>query len=629
MFQGPDEDAHFDYAFSIYAAGKLLNVREKAPDPYRQERTSSPYVSYLEVRAGFDNIRHLGFVKAPPDYGTDSFYRSIDRGAPPLRTPGAWGPSQLVGSPFAYYLLTAVWMWAAHFFTGDNVHLFFAARVFSAVLLACSLVLTYGILQRLRVGRWQRLALTVVVGIFPLTSFVSSYVQPENLALTLVCACIYLALRLRDSPRSTATLATLGAAAGLLLVTKPQYWAGAVFAVILFLQGTWWLEVRAGIDRLRTLALLVVPSLVLQAVNEWVVLGKPARALPGSISTVGPTYAAFEAAVRAGPVHLVHYVATYVGLTLQSFYVDGVTLSSFWGSFGWIDTPLAIPDWVARVRLATTFVVAALVIVHLALHLRRAAVAAWHRNGIAVRRLIAANPLVSSYLAFTTLMVALVVLTAGSIGPQGRYWLQVLPGVFYTVAIWGPLAAGGRRLSATTSAVLLSMLLAYAAVGSVAALGAIQDRYYGHGRQVAPVDVAALVPGPAARGAITYVVSSNRNMFAAPPEYWPPYEQRVPAGGTLAVGGWAAGPGGGKPDSVFVLVDGTRRFQAVVGDDTPIAPGAPPPAAEAGFDIILVVPDLPSGEHTLTLAVVSGGRLSKVPGALVAFTVIPAAEVIR
>ena len=94
--------------------------------------------------------------------------------------------------------------------------------------------------QVLRELHWQKsraLLLTAVVAFFPLTTFVASSVQPDNLALLLVLLCWYFTLRLRRTDVNISrSYLLLGIALGALLVTKYHIFlvtACAVFATVL------------------------------------------------------------------------------------------------------------------------------------------------------------------------------------------------------------------------------------------------------------------------------------------------------------------------------------------------------------------------------------------------------------
>src|SRR5262249_27267984 len=159
------------------------------------------------------------------------------------------------------------------------------------------------------------------IGFLPLTTFVSSYVQPDNLAFTLVSACFYLALRARRQPESARVLALLGLALGALLVTKVHFFAcvavpvGAMLAADALGRG---LPLR---KKLAGLLLLGLPSLLGCAVYQWTIWGTT-------------NYLTNPDLANGGTPLMVKVVGT-----LRDYY-NGASHRSFWGTFGWMDTPL-------------------------------------------------------------------------------------------------------------------------------------------------------------------------------------------------------------------------------------------------------------------------------------------------
>ena len=99
LLQNPDETSHIDYAFSIYSAGRLLNVRTPPSEwnvhpqfggrkdregvestPY--DLLSHQYTLYLIDATDFHRIRFHPNEKVPVDYGTSAYYRRVDDTAP-------------------------------------------------------------------------------------------------------------------------------------------------------------------------------------------------------------------------------------------------------------------------------------------------------------------------------------------------------------------------------------------------------------------------------------------------------------------------------------------------------------------------------------------------------------------
>ncbi|PZS07336.1 MAG: hypothetical protein DLM70_03680 [Chloroflexi bacterium] len=193
--EAPDEPSHLDYAFAIYSAGHLLNARDN-PITYGY---ASAYSTYLARQTMLHRIAFHPDAKVSGAYGSGGYYRALDRSAPrqTVRRGIVRAPQYLEVNPVGFYALLAGWIWLISHVTDSLVALFFAARLFSVLLLACSLILTYAIARELRFPSSRALLLTACVGFFPLTTFVSSYVQPDNLSLTAWSLCMYLALRIR------------------------------------------------------------------------------------------------------------------------------------------------------------------------------------------------------------------------------------------------------------------------------------------------------------------------------------------------------------------------------------------------------------------------------------------------
>jgi 4-amino-4-deoxy-L-arabinose transferase-like glycosyltransferase len=231
-FQSADEDVHFDYALSIATTHRLISAKEGRPDI-----DVHPTVTYLQDATGFHTILYNLNGRVSHDYGTRAYYRRIDASAPTVRSDFIARekriPYLLIYYPFGYYALDALFIGAGSFIThGSAIGSLFFARAFSVALLPCSLILIYLILVEMRVGLAQRLAILAIIGTFPLTSWVSAYVQPDNLAVTAVLLSLYVTLRLKRSPGDVGALAALGSSLALLLLTKVHFFLAVAPVVI-------------------------------------------------------------------------------------------------------------------------------------------------------------------------------------------------------------------------------------------------------------------------------------------------------------------------------------------------------------------------------------------------------------
>ena len=615
MFQGADEDAHFDYAYSIYAQHGLIRATDRPLEPDPNIRHSNPVVGYLERATGFDTTRRANLIPAPPGYGTRQFFAALDAGAP-TGEPQSFNPELVIGYPFGYYLLVAAWLWLVSLFTTGPVELFFAARVLSVVLFAGGVALVYPLCRRLRCGPRTALAVTAAVGLFPMSSYVGSYVQPENLAFLLTTLTALAALRLRERP-GLARGCLLAIALGALLVTKSQYALCIGLPVLVMLALRWSRElspVRVG----GRLAALLLPSAALEAVHLWVTWGYHAHASPILVGQPARSVS-LGGALHAGAAALAQYLAGQAVAALYDSFVLGAAAFSFWGNFGWLDTPLLIgPVWTRAIIVGVSVLVAILGAIRVAaVAVRLARLALRGRLRVAAA-LATANPLTAAYLLFTALLLADYVVTAGGVGGQGRYWFPLLPGVFLYGIFEAPRVLPRLRWRRALSNTLLVALLAFVAVGSVAGYREVAQRYYLNGRAVAAAPVRTQPDPLPAQAGVVAAVPSGRNLLATEVVRFDPARPvSVPDGGQVAILGWAVSGDGQLPAAVFVSLDGARESQAVVGDPVPAH-------GNAGFDALVDLAGVPRGEHALDVRIVlADGRYAVVPGVVRVEVVAP------
>ncbi len=176
--------------------------------------------------------------------------------------------------PFLYYAVVACFQRLASVFGSGPAVLFLAARLLSVIFFACSLLLSYKICRELRLRKSLSLVVIAIVAFFPLSTFVSASVQPDNLTLLLVLLCSYLALLLGCQETNGAKLIVLlGLALGALLVTKYHiflFTAVAVFGKLISEHFSADDNSQRSCDRSR---FCVVPSILLFAVQLWIVWG--------------------------------------------------------------------------------------------------------------------------------------------------------------------------------------------------------------------------------------------------------------------------------------------------------------------------------------------------------------------
>jgi hypothetical protein len=549
-------------------------------------------------------------VKAPAGYGSVPYYSTVDFNIHPTESTGQlFDPPLLRYYPFGYYLLDAAVMGFTSLFTNSPTSLFFAARTLSALLLGFSLFLTFMLLRRLGLTRLLSLTLTAVIGLFPMSTMLSSSVQSDSLSFTLCTLALLAALELRRRTHDRRWMAFLGIALGLLLVTKVHYFAivGAASVAMLLTQRIakrdtryWPMEV----------ALLVVPAIALESIQAWTQWGSPPLIAPAQLGNVSD----FHSALAGGVATTVQYVAGIVGFTFLD-HTFGREFGSFWGVFGWVDTPLVLGS--PAVTVVVWLLIAGLSIGLLVCTLVRIGQVAYRLIRVARRgrpllalRMAFSNPVAVAYFVLGLFLLSV----EGYPGIQGRYYFPLLPGVFWVALKYAPRALPGR-FGPALFRIQVAGLVLYTVAGAIFAFPTLTARYYAHGRDLVPVSREALAGDPRpGRYEVTRVRLPEATLGVGRLQ-----PDRV------AVVGWAIdAPAGSPARTVFIDVDGRPFQEAVYGDDSPQAVSTlgSERYAQSGFDAILDTTALSPGPHQLTVRVVSSdGRRLYAPGTPIVFQV--------
>jgi hypothetical protein len=245
ILQCPDENSHIDYAFSLYSAGGLLNARvppasgwnvKYVAESWDWERISHLYTLHLSRSLNMRSVRMSEANKEPAAYGSKDLYDKIDKTAPagPVITHGLStqdNPWLMVGYPAGYYVLAALEMKAINLFTDSLTSMFFSVRLMSVAMLMIDILLAYLILRKMH-ARFP-LAITAIFALLPMTAYVASCVQPDNLALTLVLSTWYFGLSIDGSRLDRVRVPVLSLAMALLLFTKFHFFPFAAGPIIL------------------------------------------------------------------------------------------------------------------------------------------------------------------------------------------------------------------------------------------------------------------------------------------------------------------------------------------------------------------------------------------------------------
>jgi hypothetical protein len=478
IFQAPDEPAHFDYAISIYSAHRLVRLSDGTPD-----WIVSPYTKYLMRASDFERIAWHSSMRASVGYGSKAYFARVDAGAPSLRPalPPDGRISYIVPSyPFGFYALEAVWMHAISDFTSSLVNIFFAARLLCVFLMMVGLYFNYRTAINLSVPPWTSVALTAAVGFFPLTSLVSSYVQPDNLAYTLVSATLFFATELVPSTFRLTTVVCLGLSLGLLAITKYQFFLSAAAPVLLLFAARLYTTRYSAGQRIAALAAVVGPTLALLAIQYWAVDHSNHAIASAAPTDMNLSYA--HSLIALGPAEgLRHAVAGGVA-AFHDCFVSGGCAATFWQVAGWVDTPIvilnaAIQPWIRAVISLTTiavFVILGYCTVRNALRLLWIAT---RRHARAALNIALSDAVFNGYFCFVAIMLALYVVTDNAFGAEGRQWYPYIFPAFLCFVWYAPRAL--RKEHRHVSAVLAGALLVYVIAASGYALADVRQRYYG------------------------------------------------------------------------------------------------------------------------------------------------------
>ncbi len=464
IYQAPDEPMNLDYALAINEHGGLFRVPGASFDSL--PRLVHPYSTYLAQKTETGRIIFQAAQKMAPEYGTAEFYAKLEREAPSrgdLRIDTPNGPYAVY--PFGYYGLLALWIELLHVHGDGPVFIFFGSRCLSVVLLFFSLCLTHATLRHLEYGAMFSLFLTAVIGFFPLTSFVASAIQMDNLSFTLVSLCFYASARLKREPRNPRLLALLGLAFGGLLITKLHFLLCVSVPILSMLATRVNLRSLSWARILTLVCLLAIPSSITGAVYLW--------------SNWGTTNFYAPPAEYVDP--WLHGTQWFKKAILD-FYGDTTHLS-FWGVFGWLDAQLYVREpWLNEL---VWFALQASSWLFLGLTLLRLEQVASRLLKVARRgrvryalRVACSNPLINSYFLFTVFMVWLYIRLDNRFGAQGRNWWPLLLPIFLTGLTYAPRALSLRRSSFLFSKAAGGLLLVFCILGSNYSLKTIKKRYY-------------------------------------------------------------------------------------------------------------------------------------------------------
>lgn len=583
FFQEPDENSHFDYAYQLYSVGRPYHVKDPTC-----ARDVTPAVRYLERASDFYGLRFIADARVPKGYGNRGYFRTVDASAPApangVPLPGSDTPCVMFTYPAGFYAIVAGVIGLADRASGGSlVSELYAARSIGIACLALTLPLCYRLLRDSGVTARNALIGTAAIGIFPLTSWVSAYVQPDNLTFTGVTLALLAALRLKSRPCDTFASVALGVVLSLLAFVKQPY-AGVVYLTSAAL-------VLSGIRHARSLPrrfiavafVCVIPLLALRMATFATPVGSirvahnlaPTAALPAAATTFGAAGQIVVEAWRA----------------LGDAYVSGISFRRFWDSFGWTDV-----SYFHNVRFAFVIetVIGSLSCVVLLSFLarqwrvcRRIVRVALRRSAARALELACGDVVLNTYVLWTALLIVVCAASRGTWTLQGRYWLPVLAPMMVILVGRAPRALPIyiRSRAATLAA---CAMLGYSVASAPFALTAAYARYYRPTYALPRVTVVA-VDGMGffgQRGEVARTIA-------------------VRSGGFARVRGLAFHATDGSPiERVDLQVDAEPPIATHYGFAVPtaIAP------MRVGYEGLIRIRNLAPGRHRLSVLAYTDGR---------------------
>jgi Predicted membrane protein (DUF2142) len=593
FLQEHDENAHADYAFTLYTTHR--------PVPAAGRRIASdvhPTVRYIERISGFHQMRRNLDGRVPSGYGSVAFYKAANAKAPHvakdfLESNGGRIPYVSRTYSFFYYALDAIAIGAgAVIGHGSPIAEFLGARLFGVVLLAASLLLCFATMRELRIRRPIALALLATIGFLPLTSWMSGSVQPDNLSFTAVALVFYLAVRLRREPNGYRAAGFMGLALALLALTKSQYFVAVAVPAVADRALRFLARGRSPLDWGAFLVLIALPSLVTGSMAQALVDGAGGQVASFVAINGNP----LAAASHAGPLSLVSLIVRAFVKTWTEFFYHGFTFFGFWGEFSWARTQVsfgsaAMTQVVYSIIGGASLAVSVLMVARFAVRVVPGVVRVLRRRGfLAAARLMTSNVILNAYVCFLAIMLAINISTDSAMADEGRYWLPfVLPALlcatFYAPQVFS------RRPRKVLGLALGGGALAYSMVAAVAALSTLQLHYYEPSRHEVSDETLAIVRrfGPyRLRGVFDHGMKTVRCCAIIPVE-----------------GAAIDSRNDGTPRFVDIVVDGRPQSRARVGiRDAELAYDMLDDAlVDTGFAGELDLGRLSPGRHELRLAI--------------------------
>lgn len=451
-WQSPDESSHFAYAQSIAERQALPG---KGPHNFSTDQVlADQAVGASQLAFRSTQIR--------PDWSKHDEARYLAAARRnPSRSDGG-GPNPAASNPPLYYVYADLAYWATY--GGNAFDRYYAMRIWGISLLVFTVIGAWLLIGE-AVGRRRlpQLAGSAVVGLVPMSTFITTSVNPDALVLTLWTFALWLGAKVIKRGARSLDVFWLCAVTAAAILTKGSSYA-LVPAVMLAVLIGWFRSERQ--DRRRRGLVLAVSAVICTVP----VLGWIAVARSQGIAAVNAVGTSTGTAVR--PFNLrqfVSYIWQFYLPRLPFMSPDRVTmdlsvyavwLREGWGKFGWLE--VGLPSGIYALLAGFMSVIA----------IASAAIIATFRGRlrwglIAFFAVALAALLLGLHLTEYRALI-------GGQGPilQGRYLLPVLGLLGLAVALIL------KRLPASWQAPTCGVLIAGMLLLQIVALSAVGARYY-------------------------------------------------------------------------------------------------------------------------------------------------------
>jgi len=450
-WQSPDESAHFAYAQSI---AEKLAVPSKGPQTYSTDQLTADHAAGAGALA-------FRSTQLRPDWSKHDEALYLAAAPHTSRTDGG-GFNPAASNPPLYYAYADLAYWATY--GGNAFDRYYAMRLWGISLLVLTVIGAWLLIgEVLGPRRLPQLAGAAVVGLVPMTTFMSTSVNPDAMVITLWTFALWLGARvIKRAARPWDVVGLCAVTTGAIL-TKGSSYALVPAAAVALLIG--WVRCDGPARRSRALLFALVGAVCLLPVLGWIELARSKGIAP--VNAVGK---AAGAPVRPFSVRgFLSYVWQFYLPRLPGMHLQKVTtelsvydiwLREGWGVFGWLE--VRMPEAVYILAAAFTSLVA----------IASAAIIATFRDRLRWQLICFFAVALVGLLFGLHLTEYRSVLAGQGAVLQGRYVLPVVGLLGLAVG----LVVG--RLPAAWRAPVCGVLIAGMLLLQIVALGTIGARYY-------------------------------------------------------------------------------------------------------------------------------------------------------